>query len=143
MGRILAIDYGRKRCGIAVTDVLQLIANSVCTVPAGELMIWLSDYFSREPVERVVLGLPRQMNGEPSESMRYIKPFASRFRQLFPTIPLEYYDERFTSKIAQQAMIDGGLGKKARQEKARVDCLSAAIILRDYLESRRYMSQNQ
>ncbi len=137
MSRILAIDYGRKRTGIAVTDTLQMIANGLTTVPTHQLLQFVQDYVAREPVERILVGLPKQMNNEPSESMKYIEPFVRSLRRRLPDMPVEYVDERFTSVLAHQAMLDGGLKKKARQDKALVDEISATIILQTYLESRR------
>ena len=137
MARILSIDYGRKRTGIAVTDPLQIIANGLTTVASSQLIDFLTQYMQRESVERVVVGLPRQMNNQPSESMRYITPFVNRFRKLFPNVPIEFFDERFTSVLAHRAMIDGGLSKMARRNKELVDEISATIILRDYLESKK------
>lgn len=137
MGRILAIDYGRKRCGIAVTDPLQLISNGLMTVSSSELFNFIVQYIQVEKVERFVVGLPKQMNNELSESMKYIEPFVQRLKRAFPDIPVEYYDERFTSKLAHRAMIDGGLKKTARQNKALVDEISAVIILQSYMESKR------
>jgi putative holliday junction resolvase len=137
MGRILAIDYGRKRCGIAVTDPLQLISNGLTTVSSSELFNFIVQYIQVEKVERFVVGLPKQMNNELSESMKYIEPFVQRLKRAFPDIPVEYYDERFTSKLAHRAMIDGGLKKTARQNKALVDEISAVIILQSYMESKR------
>ncbi len=137
MGRILAIDYGKKRTGIAVSDTLQLIANGLTTVPTVELMSFLTDYVSREPVERIIVGLPKQMNNEASENAKRIEPFVRTLRKAMPNIPVEYVDERFTSVLAHRAMLEGGLKKKARQNKALVDEISATIILQDYLESKR------
>lgn len=137
MGRILAIDYGRKRCGLAVTDPLKLIAGGLSTVASHELMVFLQAYFSKESVEQVVVGLPKQMNNEPSESMRYIDPFVRAFKNKWPDMPIAYYDERFTSKLAHQAMRMGGLKKSDRQDKALVDEISAVIILQSYMESKR------
>lgn len=137
MGRILAIDYGKKRTGIAVTDVLQLIANGLTTVPTNELQAFLLDYVSREPVDKVIIGLPKQMNNEDSDNMKNISPFVQSLSAKL-TIPIEFFDERFTSVIAQRAMIDGGLKKKARQNKALVDEISATIILQSYLESLKF-----
>ena len=136
MSRILAIDYGRKRSGIAVTDVLQLIANGLATVPTHQLLQFILDYVQKEPVERILVGLPKQMNNEPSENMKYIEPFVRSLKKKLPDIPVEYVDERFTSVLAHQAMREGGLKKKARQDKALVDEISATIILQSYLESR-------
>ena len=137
MGRILAIDYGKKRTGIAVSDTLKLIANGLTTVPTAELMSFLTDYVSREPVERILVGQPKQMNNEASENMKRIEPFVNTLRKKMPNIPVEYVDERFTSVLAHRAMLEGGLKKKARQDKALVAELSATIILQDYLESKR------
>ena len=134
MGRILAIDYGKKRTGIAVTDTLQLIANGLETVATHTLLQYLKDYIAKEPVDTIVVGLPKRLNGEPSESMRYIAPFVATLRKTFPQIPM--YDARFTSTIAHQAMIDGGMKKSDRRDKARVDSIAATIILTDYLQHR-------
>lgn len=134
MGRILAIDYGLKRVGIAVTDPMKIIANSLTTVETLKIFDFLSTYFSKEQVERLVVGLPKQMNNQPSESMPYIEEFVKKFRASFPGIPVEYMDERFTSKLAVQAMVQGGVKKKARQNKALIDSVSATIILQSYLE---------
>lgn len=141
MARILSIDFGRKRTGIAVTDTLQLIANGLCTVATHELLPFLLDYVQREPVERIVVGLPRQLDNAPSESMRYIKPFVAKLRKALPEMPVEFFDERFTSALAHRAMIDGGLKQKARRDKALVDEISATIILQDYLESQSYKNK--
>lgn len=138
MGRIVAIDYGRKRTGVAVTDTLQLIANGLATVPSGELVKFLTDYVAREPVERVVVGLPKQMNNELSENMKYVRAFVAQLKRALPDVPVEYYDERFTSVLAHKAMLEGGLKKKKRQEKGLVDEISAVIILQSYLEHKKY-----
>ncbi len=137
MARILSIDYGRKRTGLAVTDPLQLIAGGLATVATHQLFDWLKDYTSREQVERVVIGEPRQPNGQPSENLPRVQEFVNRWRKAMPQIPIELYDERFTSVLAHQAMLAGGLKKKARQDKALVDEISATIILEDYLRSRK------
>lgn len=137
MARILCIDYGRKRSGLAVTDPLQIIAGGLVTVATSELFDWLKKYIGQEEVERIVIGKPVQPNGQPSENLARVEQFVNRWRKEVPDIPIEYYDERFTSVLAHQAMLDAGLGKKARQNKALVDEISATIILRDYLESRR------
>jgi len=137
LARILSIDYGRKRTGLAVTDPLQLIAGGLATVATSELFEWLQGYIAREPVERIVIGEPRQPNGEPSENLARVQQFVNRWRKAVPQIPIEFYDERFTSVLAHQVMIDGGLGKKARQNKALVDEISATIILEDYMRSRK------
>ena len=138
MARIMAIDYGRKRTGIAVTDSLQMIANGLTTVPSGELVTFIQNYMAKEPVELIVVGQPKQMNNEPSENMRYVQAFVTHLKRTLPQIPVEYYDERFTSVMAHQAMLEGGLRKKKRQEKALVDEISAVIILQAYLESKKY-----
>ena len=135
MGRILAIDFGRKRTGLAVTDPLRITANPLLTVETKELIQWLTDFFAREQVDEVVIGHPTQMNGQESESMNYIRPFIGVFKKTFPTIPITMYDERFTSVLAHQAMIAGGMKKKARQDKATVDKIAACIILEGYLDS--------
>ena len=135
MGRILAIDYGQKRIGIAATDPEQIIANGLDTVSPNEIFQFLSDYFAKETVDEVVIGHPYQLNGEDSESMQYIQPFINRFRKVFPHIPLKEYDERFTSVIAHQAMIAGGMKKSQRKDKAVVDKIAACIILEGYMDS--------
>jgi putative holliday junction resolvase len=137
VGRILSIDYGKKRTGIAVTDPLKIIAGGVTAVQTVDLINFLTDYVSREDVERIIIGEPKQCDGSPSENMQRIVPFVNRWRKLFPHIPIEFYDERFTSVLAHRAMIDGGLKKKSRQNKALVDEISATIILESYLESKR------
>ena len=142
MGRILAIDYGRKRVGIAATDPCQIIANSVATVAVHEVMRFLADYFAREKVELVVVGHPKQMDNTDSESMRYITPFLAGFRRRFPDMPVELYDERFTSVLAHKALLAGGAKKKQRQDKAVVDAISATIIMQSYMEFRRNSRRN-
>ena len=137
MGRILSIDYGRKRTGLAVTDPLQIIAGGLATVSTSELFDWLQDYLRREQVELIVIGEPRQPNGQPSENLPRVQQFVNRWRKAHPEVPIDYYDERFTSVLAHQAMLDGGLRKKARQDKALVDEISATIILEDYIRSRK------
>ena len=137
MARILSIDYGKKRTGIAVTDPLQIIAGGLATVSTSELFDWLKAYLAKESVERIVIGEPRQPNGQPSENLQRVQQFVNRWRKAVPEVPIEYFDERFTSVLAHQAMIDGGLKKKARQDKGLVDEISATIILEDYLRSRR------
>lgn len=137
MGRILSIDFGRKRTGLAATDPLQIIANGIGTVPTHELEKFLMDYIPREGVERVVMGLPRQMNGEMSESWRYIEPFLNRLHKLLPELPIELVDERFTSVLAHQAILQSGVGKQRRREdKGMVDTIAATIILQGYMENR-------
>lgn len=139
MGRILAIDYGKKRTGIAVTDPLQIIANGLTTVPTHELMNFLMEYLKKEPVEKIIIGHPKQMNNEDSENMKNIVPFINRLKKVLPDMPVELVDERFTSVLAHQTMLAGGLKKKDRQNKALVDEISATIILQSYLESRKFL----
>lgn len=135
MGRILGIDYGRKRTGLAVTDNLKIVAGNLATVPTHTLLAFIKDYMTREQVDRIVIGLPTRLNGEPSESMKYITPFVNNLKKQIPEVPVVMYDERFTSAIAHQAMIDGGMKKSDRRDKARVDAIAATIILNDYLHS--------
>lgn len=135
MGRLLAIDYGTKRTGIAVSDTLKIIANGLTTVPTHTLFQFLKEYFEKENVECVIIGLPKKMNNEYSESMQHIRPFAKKLKNIYPDLQIEFYDERFTSLLAQRAMIAGGMKKKDRQNKALVDEISATIILQDYMES--------
>ncbi len=137
MGRILAIDYGKKRTGIAVSDPLQIIANGLTTVETPKLLDFLLQYVAKENVERIVVGYPKQLNNEDSENMKRIVPFVNTLKKRLPQMPIEWVDERFTSALAQQAMIAGGLKKKDRQNKALVDEISATIILQSYMESRR------
>lgn len=136
MARLLAIDYGRRRCGIAVTDSLQLVAGALTTVRTCDLEKFLLEYTAKEEVEKIIIGLPTTMRGEPSESMRYIEPAMARLRKILPDIPMEQYDERFTSVLAHRAIIDGGVKKMDRRDKALVDRISASIILNDYLSAR-------
>ena len=138
MARILSIDYGKKRTGLAVTDPLQLIAGGLATVSTHELYDYLCNYVAREAVERIVIGEPRQLNGQASENLQRVQQFVNRWRKAKPEIPIEYYDERFTSVLAHQAMLDGGLRKKARQDKGLVDEISATIILQDYMRSKKW-----
>lgn len=135
MGRILSIDYGQRRTGVAVTDTLKIIANGLCTVETPRLFDFIKDYLQKEEVETIVVGLPKQTNGEPSENMKRIEPFVNRLKKAYPDIPIKYYDERFTSVLAHKAMLDGGLKKKQRQNKGLVDEISATIILQSYMES--------
>ncbi len=137
MARILAIDYGRRRTGLAVSDPLQLIAGALATVETKELERWLADYFRREEVSTIVLGKPMQMNGRPSETWRYIEPLAGRLRHAYPDKEVVFYDERFTSVLAHRAMIDGGMKRSDRRDKAVVDKIAATIILEDFLQYRR------
>lgn len=141
MARILSIDYGKKRTGIAVTDPMQMIANPLTTVDTTTLFDFIKQYMESEEVERIIVGKPLQTNGEASENMKRVEPFVNRLKKLYPTILIEYYDERFTSVLAHKAMIDSGISKKARQDKALVDKISASIILEDYLESRRNQAE--
>ncbi len=138
MSRIVAIDYGRKRTGIAVSDTMQLIATGLTTVPSHELLDFLANYVAREPVERIIVGLPKQMNNTASESMKYIEPFVRSLKKRLPDLPVEYVDERFTSVLAHRTMLEAGLKKKDRQNKALVDEISATIILQTYLENKRF-----
>lgn len=138
MGRILAIDYGSKRTGLAVTDPLQIIANGLTTVETAKLVPFLQDYLQKEQVERIIVGLPKQMNGQESDNMKNIVPFVNRMKKLYPNLPIEYHDERFTSVMAHRVMLDSGIGKKARQNKALVDEISATIILQSYMESKKF-----
>ncbi|MHC5201776.1 Holliday junction resolvase RuvX [Myroides sp. LJL119] len=135
MSRLLAIDYGQKRTGIAVSDELQIIASGLTTVDTSELMNFLTDYFSKEKVEKVIIGQPKRLNNELSSVNQYIDGFIKKFKKQFPNMPLEQVDERFTSKMAFQSMIDGGLKKKQRQNKALIDQIAATIILQDYMSS--------
>jgi putative Holliday junction resolvase len=137
LARILSIDYGKKRTGIAVTDPLQIIAGGLATVSTSELFDRLKAYLAKESVERIIIGEPRQPNGQPSENLQRVQQFVNRWRKAVPEVPIEYFDERFTSVLAHQAMLDGGLKKKARQDKALVDEISATIILEDYLRSKK------
>ncbi|MBP5523924.1 MAG: Holliday junction resolvase RuvX [Bacteroidaceae bacterium] len=126
--RILAIDYGKKRTGIAVTDTLQIIAGGLDTVETRDLEPWLTGYMQKEEVETIVVGYPRQMDGDDSENMKRITPFVNRLKKLFPGVNVELYDERFTSVLAHKTMLDSGIGRKARQDKGLVDKISATII---------------
>jgi len=137
VSRVLAVDYGRKRVGLAVTDPLQIIANGLTTVPAHTVFDFLKKYFQEEKVETIVVGYAKQMDNTDSESMKYIKPFVNRLRKLYPDMNIEMVDERFTSKIAFQAMIDGGVKKKDRRNKGLIDTVSATIILQTWMEQKR------
>jgi len=136
MGRILAIDYGQKRVGIAVTDELKMIASGLKTVAAKDIWTFLADYLNQENVDGIVVGEPRDMMNRPSDSSRFVEPFVHKLRKLYPQLIVDRFDERFTSKMAFQTMIDGGLGKKKRRNKALVDTISATIILQSYLKSK-------
>lgn len=133
MPRILAIDYGQKRTGLAVTDELQIIASGLATIPSESILAYLKDYFANEKVIKVLIGEPKQMNGAPSQSTAIIEGFVTKFTIAFPEMPVVRVDERFTSKMAFQTMIDSGLKKKQRQNKALLDEISATIMLQDYL----------
>ena len=133
MPRILAIDYGQKRTGIAVTDEMQIIASGLTTIPSATTIDFLKDYFTKEKVEKVLIGEPKQMNGEPSQSAEIIEAFVRKFKSFFPDMPVVRVDERFTSKMAFQTMIDSGLNKNQRKNKALLDEISATIMLQDYL----------
>ena len=142
MGRIIAIDYGTKRTGLAATDPLRIIANALETVETKQLEKYLADYFSKNDVDIIVLGKPSQMNGEPSETMRYIEPLAGRLRHAYPEKKVVLYDERFTSVMAHRTMLESGIGKMARRDKALVDRISATIILQSYMDSIEYNADN-
>lgn len=138
LGRILAIDYGTKRTGIAVTDPLRIVPGGLKTVATHELQAFLADYFKREPVDLIVVGFPTNMNGEESASMKQIRPFVEKLRKQYPDKEIVMFDERFTSVIAQRAILDSGIGKMARRNKALVDEVSATIILESYMDSKQY-----
>jgi len=137
MSRVLAIDYGKKRSGLAVSDNLQLIANGLTTVPTFQLLEFIQNYIRKEPVEIIIIGEPKQMDNSDSENMARVRKFVELLGKKIPDIPVKFVDERFTSVLAQRAMIEGGLKKKSRQDKALVDEISATIILQSYLESKR------
>ena len=136
MGRILAIDYGVRRTGLAVSDPLRLIAGGLTTVETKQLERFLADYFLKEQVDIIVLGKPAQMDGTPSETWRFIEPLSRRLKTAYPDKEVVFYDERFTSVLAHRAMIEGGMKKMARRDKAVVDKIAATIILEDYLQYR-------
>lgn len=137
MGRILSIDYGKKRTGLAVTDPLRIIASGLATVATSELFDYLKAYVQREGVESIVIGKPTQPNGQPSENLARVEQFVNRWRKAMPDVPIDYYDERFTSVLAHQAILEGGVKKKTRRKnKGLVDEISATIILQDYLRSK-------
>lgn len=143
MGRIVAIDYGRVRTGIAVTDTMQIIASGLTTVDTAQVLTFLSAYCRQEAVDAFVLGEARHLDNTPSDSMQLIEPFARQLALAFPNIPLHRVDERFTSKIAFQSMIDSGLKKKKRQNKALIDTVSATLILQSFLDQRRIAQERQ
>ena len=137
--RILSIDYGKKRTGIAVTDPLQLIAGGLATVSTSELFEFLARYVAQEQVERIVVGKPMQPNGSPSENMARVEQFVARWRKQYPSIPIEYYEERYTSVLAHRTIIESGIRKKERRDnKGLVDTISATILLQDWMESQKY-----
>ena len=138
MARIIAIDYGRKRTGLAVTDPLQIIATPLETVPTSDVESFLAEYLKKETVGEFVVGYPVQMNNEPSESVKYIDPFIKRLKKLFPQIPVSLEDERFTSRIALRTMIEGGVKKMDRRDKGLVDRISASVILQSFLEKKKF-----
>ena len=137
MGRILAIDYGTKRTGIAVSDPLRIIAGGHTTVATRELERWLAQYFAENDVTTVVLGKPTQMNGQPSETWRFVEPLAARLRRAYPDKEVVFHDERFTSVMTHRTMLESGIGRTARRDKALVDKISATIILQSYMDARK------
>jgi len=137
--RILAIDFGKKRCGIAVTDELQIIASGLTTVNTPDIIPFLKKYFSQEKVEKVIIGDPKQKDGNPSEGAVYVNAFVVEFEKTFPLIPIERVDERYTSKMAFQSMIESGLSKKKRQNKALIDEIAATLILQEYLNRKKWV----
>ena len=138
MGRIMAIDYGKKRVGVAVTDPLQLIATRLETVEADQIWQFLDEYFTKEVVELVLVGYPVQLNNQPSEALRYINPFVQKFQQKY-TMAIKLVDERYSSKMAFQSMIDAGLRKTQRRDKGTIDGVSATILLQSFLEQKKYI----
>lgn len=138
MGRLLAIDYGQKRCGLAVSDPLKMIATGLTTVPTATIIDWLKSYMQQEMVERIIIGYPKTLNNEAAESVRFINPFIKKLKQQYPDLAIDLIDERFTSKLAFRAMIDGGLKKKDRQDKAMIDKVSAVIILQSWMEQAQF-----
>lgn len=141
MGRLLAIDYGRRRCGIAVTDPLRIVATGLTTVATAGLNEFVKKYMAQEQVDAIIVGLPRTVQGEESESMRYIRPGIQRLRKVLPGVKVEFFDERFTSVLAHRSMLDSGMKKMQRRDKAAVDEIAATIILNDYLQSKQYQDQ--
>lgn len=142
MGRILAIDFGRKRCGISATDPLRIVASGVGTIPTHTLVDFIRKYRSENGIDFIVVGEPTDMHGNPSESTRFLKPAIAKLKKEIPDLQIIPFDERFTSVLAHKAMLDGGLGKMARRDKALVDEISATIILNDFLSSRQYQDIN-
>jgi len=141
MARILGIDYGRKRVGLAATDPLQIIVSNLTTVHSKDIFNFIEAYLKREDVESFVVGYPRKLNNQASESIEFINPFLKKLKKTYPNIPIYLEDERFTSKIAKQSMIDGGLKKKARRNKALVDTISANLILQTFLNSSKFKKE--
>ncbi len=137
MARVLSIDYGKKRTGIAVTDPCQIIANGLTTVDTPQLLKFLQDYTQRESVERIIVGQPKQTNGLDSENLSRVQAFVANLEKTLPNIPIEWWDERYTSVLAHQAMIQSGISRKARRDKALVDTISATIILQGWMERRK------
>ncbi|MEQ8361267.1 MAG: Holliday junction resolvase RuvX [Cyclobacteriaceae bacterium] len=137
MGRIMAIDYGTKRTGLAVTDPMRIIATALETVETSKLLTYLKTYFQKEQVDELVIGLPKQMNNTDSETAPFVRQMVTKINEAFPNLPVKYVDERFTSKIALRAMVDGGMKKKDRRDKQNVDKISATLILQSYMESKR------
>jgi putative Holliday junction resolvase len=135
MGRILAIDYGQKRVGLAVTDELKLIATGLTTIHVKDIFDYLKNYIEKESVETIVVGEPKDMKNRPSDSSKYIEPFVRKLKKTYPDIKIERFDERFTSVIAQKAILESGVKKKKRQDKSLVDTISAVIILQSYMDS--------
>ncbi len=134
LGRILAIDFGQKRVGLAVTDTLQIIATGLTTVHSKDIFVFLEDYFKKEQVDKIIVGFPKTLSNEDSQAMEFVKPFVKKLREKFSRQEIVLFDERFTSKMAFQAMIDGGLKQKARRDKALIDKMSAVILLQSYME---------
>ncbi len=143
MGRIVALDVGRKRTGLAATDVLGLIANGICTIPTAQVADYLRDYVQKEAVDLIVIGYPRTLSDTPSEANKYIEPLVNRLRKVLPDIPIVRHDERFTSSLAHDAMLQGGVPKMKRQDKALVDMVSATIILQSYMEAQEMGRRNE
>ncbi len=142
MGRLLCLDYGRKRVGVAVTDPLKIIAGGLKTVPTHEIRDYLKSYLEGEEVDCLVVGYPVNLRNEPSEAVRYVDPFIKWFRKEYPGIPVELYDERFTSRMAERSLIEAGVPKMARREKSLVDKVSASLILQSYLDAARNREQD-
>ncbi|MDE5720123.1 MAG: Holliday junction resolvase RuvX [Paramuribaculum sp.] len=138
MGRIMGIDFGRRRCGVAVTDPLRIVATALQTVDTSRLPAFVSDYCAREQVDFIVAGLPRDLHGNESESMRFIRPAIARLRKALPAMEIVMWDERFTSAIAHRSMIDSGMSRTQRRDKSLADRMAAVLILNSYLESRQY-----